>query len=159
MALAMKNDPNDMDCFVCQGVMSPYFTKDFAGRYGLRRVDYYRCNNCGLVLSKTHVDMSKEQWEELNIRYHSEYQGTMQNEDDPRWVDRLHAQAAVIADLACNNLLPGQPWVDYACGDGKLADLLERYGLSVARYDRYMMSQDSAVGDRYLSDTDLVKGR
>jgi len=156
----MNNDPNDLDCFVCQGVMSPFFTKDFGGRCSLRCVDYYRCNSCGLVLSKTHEDMPQEQWEELNIRYHSAYQSTMQNEDDPRWLERLHAQAAAIANLAHNDLLPRhRPWVDYACGDGKLADLLERYGLLVARYDRYMMCQGVAGENKYLSDADLVEGR
>ena len=59
-----------MDCIVCKEKMSYYFTKHF-GEFGLSNADYYICPGCGFVGSKTHFDLSKDEWETLNSNYHS----------------------------------------------------------------------------------------
>lgn len=141
-----------MKCWVCQGTMAPCFTKDFQGQCGLSRVDYWKCDNCGFTAAKTLLDMTPKEWDELNVRYFSDFFGGEYLTDDPRRLPRLHAQAAAIANLAEAGLLPRElPWVDYGCGDGKLPDLLQESGLPVLKYDRYV----AGSGKGYLTDEDL----
>lgn len=131
----------------------PFIMKDFNGQYGLHCVEYWKCVNCGFVLSKTHMDMTDSEWNDLNKRVHESYQGSDYAEEDPNWLSRLNAQAKVLAKLADKGILPVEtPWVDYACGDGKLVDILEEKGICVYKYDRYM--HGNKVG--YLSHGDLI---
>lgn len=68
----MENNLRVQTCFICNNeLMLPYFTKDFLGQQGLGTVEYLRCSNCGMVVSKTHLEMSIDEYEELNLRYHS----------------------------------------------------------------------------------------
>lgn len=139
------------DCLICNSPTLPYFSKDFQGQYRLERVDYWRCKNCGFVLSKTHYDMSNDEWEVLNVDYHSSYQNQEYNPDDPRWFERLQAQVVSLTELAALDILPkSKAWVDYGCGDGNLASLLEKNHLPTLKYDRYMKQNPS-----YLKDTEL----
>lgn len=143
-----------MNCIVCRDQMSPYFSKTF-NLYGLSEVEYWKCRGCGFVGSKTHAKMRGPDWETLNQNYHTTYQGRDRNKDDPRWLERLSAQARVINDLASLGLLQGGlPWVDWGCGDGKLPDLLKiRFGLSLLKYDTYKHGED------YLSKGGLTPSR
>lgn len=79
--------------------------------------------------------------------------GTPENQDDPKWEVRLTAQAATIVKLAKSNLLVRElPWVDYGCGDGKLANLLTECKLLTLKFDRYMF-----LGSKgYLTEADLT---
>jgi len=141
-----------MNCLVCNTRTDPFFTKDFQGDYGLAEIRYRRCSGCGCVFSETHAAMSRDAWEDLNERVHAEYQGGDHAAADPRWLERLAAQDENIARMAGLGLLPRDlPWLDYACGDGKLADMLVARGLPVRKYDRYMH------GDRpdYLGEAQL----
>ena len=143
-----------MNCLICSQKMYFYFCKSFTERH-LSNVDYYRCENCGFCISKTHVEMSPEAFSEMNIDLHSQYQFTDINPADPRWKSRLQAQADVIADLYQLGLLEhSKPWLDYACGDGSLSDLLAtHYRLELQKYDRYLPEQSS-----YLGPQDIVSG-
>jgi hypothetical protein len=139
-----------MKCLICNGAMAYYFSKTFDG-FGLAKVDYWRCSGCGFALSKTHADMTDREWAALNHEYHSTYQGTDSNPDDPRWVARLESQATVLDDAARTGLLGTQgQWLDYACGDGKLSDLLAGRGRRLLKYDRYMQRRKD-----YLSEGEL----
>lgn len=144
-----------MDCFVCAGKMSPFFSKDFGGRFGLDTVDYCKCDSCGMVISKTHFEMSLEEWEKLNEAFHSSFLGTSACDEDPRWLERLEAQATTISELTDIGILPSPtdelPWVDYACGDGKLIDLLGSKELKALKYERYCVN-----GEAYLSEKELI---
>jgi Methyltransferase domain len=95
--------------------------------------------------------MAVEEWEELNVKYHSSHQGKDECSDDVRWLERLQEQAAIITRLAQLGVLPkALPWVDWGCGDGKLAHLLEGNQLCTLKYDRYMRH-----GNDYLTDSEL----
>jgi len=145
-----------MRCFVCQGEMIPYFTKDFAGQYGFHNVEYCRCSICGMVVSKTHLEMSSREWEALNLHYHQSFFKMGWSDDDPRRLFRLYLQAAVISKLAKSGVLREDlPWVDYGCGDGKLVDFLDKRGLSVLKFDRYL----SPRHDNYLTDGELASSK
>ena len=96
--------------------------------------------------------MTDSEWKSLNHEYHTTYQEKDFNPDDPRWISRLHSQARVLNDAAQIELLNGNgQWLDYACGDGKLSELLEKESLVLQRYDKYMTR---AKG--YLEESDLV---
>lgn len=132
--------------------MSFYFVKDFKGACGLRKVEYWRCEVCGQTVSKTHFDMAQSDWERLNQRYHASYQRTNANPDDPRWMERINAQASTIANLSKNGFLPrDNPWIDYGCGDGKLSNLLNNAGINLLKFDSYMFdSERDYVGEKSL---------
>lgn len=120
-------------------------------RNGLNLVHYWRCSECGFVMSKTHYDMTQEEWENLNRSYHESYLGSGENEDDPRWMSRLVDQSENIVLLAKLGVLPkSQAWLDFGCGDGTLADMLGNLGLPTQKFDRYMHQEG------YLSEKELV---
>jgi hypothetical protein len=140
-------------CIACGATLAPYFSKRFDA-LGLATVDYLRCPGCGFVESRTHAEMSTERWETLNHDYHAAYQGGDADPNDPRWLSRLQSQAEMLADATALGLLPrGQRWLDYACGDGKLASLVAERGLKLEKFDRYM-----GRGPSYLQEADLRPG-
>jgi len=136
--------------------MSYFFSKNFGGAFNLYEVEYWKCNDCGFVFSKTHKDMSTSEWEKLNEAVHSTYQGTDFTAYDPKWTTRLAAQAKMISKLVEMSVVPHQlPWVDYACGDGKLADLLTESGFPTLKFDRFMHSGNG----EYLTEDQLASRR
>jgi hypothetical protein len=128
-----------MKCEICGGAASHSFSKTF-NAFALEKVDYWRCADCGFVLSRTHARMSPTAWSELNRLCHEQYQGTDSNALDPRWKSRIAAQARALSDLAAVGLLdPAGRWVDFGCGDGVLSDAAAAdHGLTLLKYDEYM---------------------
>lgn len=128
-----------MKCFVCGEEMSPFMEKFF----GLKHLDacrYVRCSGCGLVVAETLYDMPREDWELLNRECHA-YQHTDALAIDPRWLERLHAQADVLARLAKVGVLEESARaVDFGAGDGKLSDYLaEKISAPpLMKFDAYM---------------------
>ena len=92
-----------MNCLICNRTTTYFFYKAFHLN-GLEGCNYYKCNNCGFVYSKTHYLMDEQAWIELN-HCHVEYQGTEYNWHDPRWLERLQAQAKIFKDCCDLNLL------------------------------------------------------
>ncbi len=134
----MSTSTPPLSCYVCGGRCSPHFRKQF--KYPeLDLVHYVKCDGCKMVYSAEHLAMPEERWQRLNRYYHGGYQGSASNVDDPRWQKRLHIQAELVADLAgCDAIGAGRPWLDFGCGDGKLAQAIEAKGHSVGRWDRFM---------------------
>ena len=143
-----------MNCLICSQKMHFYFSKSFTDRH-LSNVNYYRCENCGFCISKTHAEMTPEEFSEVNADFHSRYLFTDENPLDPCWKRRLQTQADVIADLCRFGLLDrSKLWLDYACGDGSLSELLAtNHQLELLKYDRYLPEQSS-----YLDIKDLASG-
>jgi 2-polyprenyl-3-methyl-5-hydroxy-6-metoxy-1,4-benzoquinol methylase len=96
--------------------------------------------------------MSTSEWEKLNFTYHKSFLGQDYCSDDPRWTDRLGTQSETILKLASEGYLSRKlDWLDWGCGDGKLANTLNDRGLSVKKFDRHMPNcQD------YLSESELI---
>ncbi len=124
---------------------------------------FERCPDCGLVIDRTLYEMTTEEWEDVNYKCHSSYQGTDEDPADPKWISRLNTQAAVLAGLFdCDVYSLGMKTVDYGCGDGKLSKYTDdayeaRAGkrLShklIGKYDRYMAVEDEG----YYTDDDMV---
>lgn len=143
-----------MNCLICAASMRFYFSKRFA-LPELESADYWCCEGCGFVLSRTHFEMSATEWQRLNHAAHAIYQGSESDPGDPRWRSRLEAQARVLDDAAAIGLIQSSGhWLDYACGDGKLTDLLQaRHGRALGKYDRYMAGDDT-----YLQQGELAAG-
>ena len=132
------------ECLVCSSPVDAFFTKDFHGACGLNMVEYTRCGSCGFVSSRTHQEMADDQWKTLNDCYHSTYLGGDSNDDDPRWLGRIYVQANTIQSLTQLGLLPRQdPWIDWGCGDGKLADILSEALLPTGKYDEFMGAESA----------------
>ncbi len=127
-----------MKCFVCGGEMEFFLNKDF-NLENLSRGEYFRCPKCGLVISKTLYEMAPENWRALNLECHESYQGTENCSADPRWLERLQNQAEMLAELFRRGIFGGRS-LDYGCGDGKLAALVEKLlGRSeISNYDEFM---------------------
>jgi hypothetical protein len=140
-----------MRCEICGGPSRFDFAKQF-DFLGLTKVEYWRCRDCGFVLSRTHAELPRHEWERLNALCHALYQGQDINLLDPKWKSRLAAQAKAISELAQGGLLdPQSRWLDFGCGDGALPDLLEtRFGLTLAKYDQYMASDATYLSDEAL---------
>lgn len=134
--------------------MALAFSKTF-NAFNLGVADYWRCADCGFVLSRTHAEMSPQAWDELNRQCHETYQGQEANALDPRWKSRLAAQATALAELAAGGLLdPAGRWVDYGCGDGSLSQVCAaEHGLTLLKHDEYM-----AASDDYLPASQMLAG-
>ncbi len=132
-----------MDCEICGGAAHFDFAKRFDS-FGLTEVEYWRCESCGFVLSRTHAEMSAPDWVRMNALCHAAYQGTEDNPLDPRWKSRLAAQAGFIAASASGGLIdPAGRWLDFGCGDGSLSELLSStHGLDLGKYDSYMAGDE-----------------
>jgi 2-polyprenyl-3-methyl-5-hydroxy-6-metoxy-1,4-benzoquinol methylase len=149
-------------CFICGGKMGYYFTKYFPD-YGLGDVDYWKCDDCGFVMSKTHCEMDDAAWNALNFKFHDGYQGKEKVADEferlvQRRDNRQIAQADAVAHMAGTGMVPGRnKWLDYGCGDGKLSDLLKEKDLEVLKYDKYMSNERAGyLGQDSLGKYDLL---
>lgn len=150
-----------MKCFICKADMTPYMRKRFALK-GLEECEYVRCENCGMVVSKTYLAMSDQEKTELNSIYHEQYQGLDENEDDPKWLERLAYQAQAITSLYENNIVENDAHaVDYGCGDGKLVNGINSIKCNggVLKYDKYMSAYHKKNPQEeydYLTDLQLA---
>ena len=140
-----------MNCFMCASSMSFFMTKDFRA-HGLDTVEYWRCNDCGFVVSKTLIEMAPAEWERVNHEWHASYQGRGFDPRDPNWNTRLQNQARMLHDIQERGLLNRNGrWLDYACGDAKLSSLLRtHYNLNLLNYERYMPKREGYIEDREL---------
>jgi 2-polyprenyl-3-methyl-5-hydroxy-6-metoxy-1,4-benzoquinol methylase len=139
-----------MECMVCSGNMSYNFSKQME-QYNLTTVEYWRCKDCGFVASINHFEMSEDEKTALNNAYHESYLCSDSNHDDPNWLKRLSLQVEVIEDIARLGYISTKlPWIDFGCGDGKLAKMLSEHGFDTYMFDKYM---PSAQG--WLSESDV----
>jgi hypothetical protein len=142
---------SQMKCIVCSSATEPHCEKNFVVS-GLDTVLYMRCVGCGFVFSETHRRMLPQEWAKLNEAYHQGYQGRDSNSDDPRWRERIRLQAAVLDDLVLLGLLRSEAsWLDYACGDGALFDLVRHDGVTKHLHDEFMSR------DGYLTRTEIER--
>ena len=160
-----------MKCFVCGGEMKPYFKKKIAARYlqNLDALEYVRCEHCGMVVSKTLYEMSREELSKFIYNDHKDYfsSTSRQEEVDPRWLQRLDLQAALFAELLRYGVFDyGWRTIDYGAGNGLLANkvnallTLHKYGsrsmaqeVWLKKYDEYMEPLD----ENYLTSEEVTE--
>ena len=144
-------------CVVCDSPARYFFSKDYATYPGspfpeTLKVDYWKCENCGFVISKTHQEMSSQAWTALNISWHHHFEGDVQSRttNQPPYAN----QALALSLLAANGIVDAHDALDYAAGYGTFAKVLKKYfGVEPKIYDRYVQNNDPQV--RYASDADL----
>ena len=137
--------------------MKFFLEKNF-GMNNLDKCEYVRCEDCGMVVSKTLYEMPHEKWVALNHECHDKtFHGKIDiNEIDPHWLDRLEVQAQLFAELVKRDVFKSD-WrtVDYGAGNGilakKIAEKLQ--GDWLKKFDAYMAEDES-----YLSAEELKPG-
>lgn len=127
-----------MTCLVCHAETEPFLEKDFLGHCGLEKCQYVQCIQCGLVMSKTHYEMTEQEWEQVNAAFHS----VPFERYDYGWKLRLSAQRDAIVVLRDAGILPtDRLWLDWGCGGGELVRMLKERGCNIAGYDRYSQTE------------------
>ena len=123
--------------------MSYYFSKYFS-QFDLEKVDYWRCTVCGFMISKTHSDLSRDEWEKLNLDFHLAHNAREDNPYQRR--QRLFSQAQMLYLLVRHNIIPNQFWLDWGSGEGDLAvQLAEHFELTLENFDKYIIPKITPV--------------
>jgi len=131
-----------MKCIICNSNMKYYFSKEYTEKpfndimEKVGKVDYYKCENCGFVISKTHSKLEKSLWEELNKIFH-DFLEKIDNRyvNQPPYID----QALMLKILSLNNIIDTEVMIDYAAGYGTLSKLLKKYfNIELIIYDEYL---------------------
>lgn len=124
-----------MNCMICNTAMRYFFSKTF-NVFELEQVDYWKCPGCGFCASKTHLDMSDAQWARLNDAFHAETHYTEENPYNRN--QRYFNQALMVSLMTRHQLLRPGAWLDWGCGIGRVAALLDQYfDLELLTYDKY----------------------
>ncbi len=136
-----------MKCIICGGVCEFYFSKTYVeppfSEYmkDIGTISYFRCTGCGFCFSKTHREISKSQWSELNRKFHHylEQDGDAKINQPP-----YGEQALMFALLMKNGLIQSDSVLDYAAGYGTLRSVLKKYfDIDIFVYDPYVSSPNA----------------
>lgn len=142
-----KIDKSSGDCIICCSKTIYFFTKvydyypgsPFHDKYP---INYYKCNNCGFVISKTHAEMSADQWDCLNRSWHHYFESTFKDRtnNQPPYAE----QAFALIALYENKIINIDSILDYAAGYGTLAKVLKKYfNKNIPLLDKYVTDSDS----------------
>lgn len=137
-----------MKCLICGTSMSFYFSKYF-GQYSLENVDYWSCPECGFTASKTHFDLTEDEWEALNVNFHIDHN---KREDNPyNRHQRYFNQAQMLYLMLRQGLLPDKPWLDWGSGEGDVSvQLKEHFGFELENFDLYIQPKISSISKSEL---------
>jgi len=137
-----------MKCIICGSSMAYFFSKRF-NLYGLGDVDYWRCEACGFTASRTHFEMSDQEWEELNIEFHND---SNQREDNPyNRNQRYFHQAQMLHLMKRHQILNPDSWLDWGCGEGKVSlQLASNFDVTMACFDKYITPLSNAVSENEM---------
>ena len=124
--------------------------KDFKGRCDLGVVDYVRCETCSFVFSPTMYDLSEEAFMKVNASFHHSFLNITDCSDDPNWLLRLKKQSIELFKLFKAGIIRSElPWLDYACGNGRLIKNLQELGFSnIVGYEPYMKDKRAFCTDQ-----------
>jgi len=146
-----------MKCIICNSNSNYYFSKTYSespiGEFmqKIGKIDYYKCNCCGFVLSKTHSELDQNSWNDLNLQFHHymENPGYEKKINQPPYAE----QAMMLSMLGRNGIISTDNMLDYAAGYGTLSNLLAKYhDLELPIFDPYVKGDNST---RYIDEADL----
>jgi hypothetical protein len=112
-----------MPCMICKSSTHYYFSKSYTdGPYShfmkdFGPIDYYQCDNCGFVYSKTHQELSEPVWAELNVNFHTTTE-SMRFDKKPTNSPPYAEQALMLAIAGKYQLINIDDMLDYAGGGG-----------------------------------------
>lgn len=144
-------------CIICNSKTDYFFSKTYPVYPGspfteALKVDYWKCEHCGFVISKTHQQMSPQIWSELNSSWHHFFERNIEESisNQPPYAD----QALALAMLAKNDVISLDDTLDYAAGYGTLSRFLMKYFQTrIKIFDRYVRSDDQALN--YVTQQDI----
>lgn len=150
-----------MNCLICNAASNYYFSKEYTeAPYNILMekigiIDYYKCVNCGFVLSKTHAELDVEAWVELNFKAHTIFENGKDEKDkivnQPPYAD----QALMLVVLGKKGIIDITNMLDYAAGYGTLSKFLSSYfNIELPVYDPYVQDADKS---KYISTENLGK--
>jgi len=136
-----------MKCLICSSQAKFFFSKKYDTHYreimsSIGEVHYWKCVNCGFVLSKTHADLDKDVWLKLNADFHHH----LEDSDNAKIVNQppYAEQAMMLSLLSVNGLIDTSRMLDYAGGYGTLCGILQRYfQISLPIYDPFITASKS----------------
>jgi hypothetical protein len=131
-----------MKCLICDGNMLFHIAKDYHGTIYKDVikdiVEYYKCKECGLTVSKTHQLMSADVWSKLNYDLHHYEENNKRSTNQPPYLE----QALLIKVLAENLIIDSNNILDYAGGYGSLSKVIEKYfGINLPVYEKFVHSK------------------
>lgn len=136
-------------CLICSSKMSYYFSKNF-DESNLGNVDYWRCESCGFVSSKTHFDMTDDEWQGLNDTWHAQSHSSTKNPYNRN--QRYFNQALMLSLMAKHDLIEEGRWLDWGAGVGAVSGLLEKYfGGGLLTYDKYLKCPTNLLDEDELT--------
>ncbi len=149
-----------MKCLICISEATYFFSKTYHEEpfatfmKDIGEVQYYKCVNCGFTMSKTHYELSHDDWAQLNHSYHTfseQAKAKKQSKGNP---PPYFEQAFLLKVLACNKIINAERILDFAGGHGTLSKIIDKYfGMSMPIYDPYMSEEN---GRTYISKDSLT---
>lgn len=142
-----------MKCIICNSDSNYYFSKTYSEypfnefMQDIGKVDYYKCQHCGFVLSKTHNELDEKKWNKLNQQFHH----YIENDDNEKKIHQppYAEQAMMLLMLGKNGIISTDSMIDYAAGYGTLSNILTKYcNLELPIFDRYVQTHNS---NKYIS--------
>jgi Methyltransferase domain len=138
---------SNVNCLICGSKSNYFFTKKYDSYPGgpfpdKYPIDYFKCDNCGFVISKTHADMSENEWGRLNLSWHHHFESSFEDRtnNQPPYAE----QAFALIALYENKLINFDSILDYAAGYGTLAKILKKYfNKNISLFDKYVTDSDS----------------
>ena len=134
-----------MKCLICNAQMEYFFSKSYDRTpyqdlmKDVGDIEYFKCTYCGMVLSKTHADLSHDKWLEINNRFHHFHENEVSNINQPPYIH----QATMLKVLSENKIIDLNSCIDYAGGYATLSKILKKYfNLCLPVYDPYVRSGD-----------------
>jgi hypothetical protein len=139
-----------MKCIICDSKYEYFFSKKYQEppfdkfMPEIGEVAYYKCTNCGFVLSKTHCELDAIAWSKLNELFHH-YLEDSNNErkiNQPPYTE----QAMMLAILGKNGIINTDNMIDHAAGYGTLSRILHKYhGIKLPIFDPYIQADNSGM--------------
>ena len=118
-----------MKCIICNSLSNLFLEKDnFKDEYSpilknFKKFEYYKCIECGFTISKTHIDMTNQEWLNLNHDFHHFIENNVAPINQPPYLE----QATILNILNFNNIITFENSIDFAGGYGTLSNLLFKY--------------------------------
>jgi hypothetical protein len=151
--LNLKND--ERECIICFEAAHYFLTKTYQETDVFQinlTVDYYKCSHCGFVFSKTHQEMTKQEWNYLNSTFHHHCENNINalSTNQPPYAE----QAFVLQILNRSKLIKINNALDYAAGYGTLARILnDFFDLKINLFDPHVTNPSPNLN--YTSQSEL----
>lgn len=134
-----------MNCIICRSDCIYYFSKQYNEKpfsemmKKIGKVDYYKCINCGLTISKTHKELNSSIFLKLNLEFHNYLENNKTDISQPPYLD----QANLINTLLKNKIIKND-LIDYGGGHGTLSKILKKYfSVTLPVYEKYIRSNSN----------------